>query len=643
MCGVVGVLDSKATRDPDEFLQLVRDMSKPLRWRGPDGEGAWVDDHGRVAFGHRRLRVLDLSEAASQPMVSPSGRYVLTFNGEIYNFIELREKLHRRGLPLHSTGDTAVLCAAFDRWGVRGAIERIEGMFAFGVWDREERRLTLVRDRMGEKPLFYGLAGTEVVFASGLDSFRAHPRFNATIDRNSVALFLRHQCVPSPYSIYENVWKLPPGCLVEVSERGEIGAPEKYWDLKGLIERGSSRPFAGSPNEAVDELERLLTKSVANRMIADVPVGAFLSGGIDSSIIVSLMQSASSGPVRTFTMGSPTADFDESADARLVAAHLGTVHQEIHVDASEALALVPRLAEIYDEPFADVSQVPTYLLARLARTEVTVSLTGDGGDELFCGYNRYTWIPALWRIARLAPQPVRAQMAAWITAIAPHHWDRAASVVPRRTRPRMLGLKLAKVAELLPYDDADEMFHRVVSHWADPTSLVLGAVEPPTMHTDRSSWPQVPTVVERMMAIDALTYLPDDILVKLDRATMAVSLESRVPMLDRAVVEFAASLPISYKIRNGRDKWLLRQMLERTVPVALTDRPKSGFGVPIEDWLRGPLRRWAEDLLFGPSIREFLNTETIHSAWYEHQRGVRNHAYLLWDVLMLASWLELRG
>jgi len=636
MCGIAAVLDPARSRTTEALEAVVVAMADRMVPRGPDASGRWVDASVGVALGHRRLSILDLSEAGAQPMASADGRWVLTYNGEIYDHDELAADLDAAGVVRRGHSDTEVLVEAIARWGVAATLDRVDGMFAFALWDRLERRLTLARDRMGEKPLYYGRLGAgEVVVGSSLDAVRAHPRFDRDIDRAALTLFFRHKYVPAPLSIYEGIRKLAPGHLVEIAADGTIGEPRPYWSLYDGV--GGER-FAGGAAEAVDELERLLDRSVRRRMVADVAVGAFLSGGIDSSAVVAAAQRTSSRPVQTFTIGSPSADYDESSDARRVADHLGTDHTELMVTDAEARAAVPRLGGVYDEPFADSSQLPTLLVSELARRSVTVALSGDGGDELFLGYNRYVWVPAIWgRVGRL-PVGARRGGAAAARRVRPGWWDRAAGVLPRSRRPRQLGLKVAKVLLVADAPSPEEMFHRLTSHWQAPADLVRGGREVPTVHTDPSRWPPTTSIVEHMAAVDAITYLPDDVLVKLDRATMAVSLEGRVPLLDRSIVEFATSLPAELRLRDGVTKWPLRQVLERSVPATLWDRPKSGFGIPIETWLRGPLRGWAQDLLSGPAVREHLDPALVERTWSEHLSGRADRSYELWDVLMFAQW-----
>lgn len=642
MCGIAGVLDPRRARPEADTIGLLARMTATIEHRGPDAAGNWVDEESGVGFGHRRLSVLDLSEHGAQPMVSADGRYVLAYNGEVYDHRELAAELDRAGVRRRGHSDTELLVEAIARWGLRPTLERIDGMFAFALWDRQDRRLTLARDRMGEKPLFYGTLGSgEVVFASGLDPIRAHPAFDRPVDRDALALYFRHKYVPAPWSIFEGIQKLEPGCTVTVDERGRIGQAEPYWRWFEVVERGVT--FTGDDREAIDELERLLERSVRRRMVADVPVGAFLSGGIDSSTVVAAAQRSSSGPVRTFTIGSTASGYDESSDARKVAAHLGTEHTELVVTDDDALAAVHRLGPAFDEPFGDSSALPTLLVSDLARRDVTVALSGDGGDELFWGYNRYLWVPTIWRRIAGMPAGVRRLGAATLRTVPPRAWDRVSSVLPPSRRPRMLGLKVSKVLGIADATSPEDVYHRLVSHWQDPERLVPGAGTPPTLHTDRRRWPVTSDIVEHMAALDTATYLPDDILAKVDRATMSVSLEGRIPLLDRSIVELAAGLPPAMKVRDGRSKWLLRELLARSIPPELFERPKSGFGVPIEEWLVGPLREWAEHHLRGGAVASFLDPAPVEAAWTEHLAGARDWSYELWDVVMFSVWSEQRA
>lgn len=642
MCGIVGVLDPARRRPAPETTELLRRMATAMEPRGPDGDGYWTDEASGVGFGHRRLAIVDLSEHGVQPMTSADGRWIITYNGEIYNHRELHDELAALGIRFRGHSDTEYLVEAIARWGLVDTLDRVDGMFAFAVWDRDRRELTLARDRLGEKPLYYGtIGGNELVFGSSLDAIRQHPRFDRPVDRDSLAMYFRYKYVPAPWSIYEGIRKLGPGCTVTVDAAGRCAEEQAYWSLYSVAAEGPA--FAGTDAEAIDELDRLLRRSVERRMIADVPVGAFLSGGIDSATVVGAAQATSSTPVRTFTIGSTHADFDESADARAIATHLGTDHTELTVTDADALAVVGRLATTYDEPFADSSQIPTRLVSELARREVTVALSGDGGDELFGGYNRYLWVPPIWSKLRRLPNAARRGVGVGGRSLPPSVWDRLAAAIPDRRRPQQLGLKVSKVLDVVDASGPEEVFHRLCSHWMAPDELVRGGHERPDRHTDPRQWPRSGSIVEHMMLVDALTYLPDDVLAKVDRAAMSVSLETRVPYLDRDIVELAVRLPVSMRIRDGQSKWPLRQVLDRYVPRALMDRPKSGFGLPIDDWLRGALKPWAEELIADPLAAAFLDRDLIDRRWKDHQASRRNNAYLLWDVLMFVDWARHRG
>ena len=649
MCGVTGLVDCRRERTTDELLRVVGRMTEPLAHRGPDDEGAWVDAVAGVALGHRRLAVIDLSDAGKQPMVSPSGRYVLTYNGELYNSEELRHQLVAKGFRFRGHSDTESLLAAIEEHGVEGALRIANGMFALAVWDRKERRLCLARDRIGEKPLYYGWVGDTFVFGSELKALRAHPEFSPSIDRGALALYFRHNCVPAPRSIYAGIHKLPAGTVVTIDgdRPREAPAPAAYWSARECAELGASNPMNGDPAALADELDVLLRDAVRLRMQADVPLGALLSGGIDSSTVTALMQAQSSRRVKTFTIGFDNPDYDESAQAAAVAAHLGTDHTELTVSSAEAIATVPLLPAVYDEPFSDSSQIPTLLVSQLARKEVTVALSGDGGDELFGGYNRYTWCPSIWkRIHRL---PRRGRLTAAAALRLPSHgtWSAlfgmARPVLPPRLRHRDPGAKIDKIADVLGAESLEDTYRRVTSHFQDPLALVLGTREPLTVLTDPTTWAVLSDPVSRMMYLDTVTYLPDDILVKLDRASMAVSLEARVPMLDHRVVEFALRLPLEMKLHAGRGKWLLRKVLHRYVPESLVDRPKAGFALPLGDWLRQPpLREWAESLLDPRRLRQdgLLDPAAVQRVWDAHITGRRDLAPQVWDVLMFQSWHE---
>ena len=640
MCGITGFLDLTRQLPNSELKATVTRMSDTIRHRGPDDSGAWVDEQCGVALGFRRLAIIDLTPSGHQPMASADGRYVIVFNGEVYNFGALRQELLGLGHTFRGTSDTEVMLESVCQWGLETAVGRFNGMFAFALWDRQERRLFLVRDRLGIKPLYYGWAGQVLLFGSELKALCAHPALRPEIDRNALALLLRHNCIPAPYSIYVGVKKLPPGCILTVNmDAGQKEAePQPYWSARQVVEDAVANPFCGTEAEAIEQLDALLRESVRLRMIADVPLGAFLSGGVDSSTVVALMQAQSSRPVKTFTIGFNEDSYNEARYAKAVAAHLGTEHTELYVKPEEAQAVIPLLPTLFDEPFSDSSQIPTYLVSQLARRHVTVSLSGDGGDELFAGYNRYLWGRKIWNRIGWIPQPLRNTAGRALGKVAPQSWD----TLLKPTHFSELGEKARKLSEVLSAKDPREIYFRLTSHWKEPCQVVIGAVEPPTISNDSRRWATLNDFTQSMMYMDLVTYLTDDILTKVDRASMGVSLESRVPLLDdHRVVEFAWRLPLNFKIRNGQSKWLLRQVLYRYVPPQMIERPKMGFGVPIEAWLRGPLRPWAEDLLSENRLKQegFLNPQPIRQKWQEHLEGKQNWHYYLWDILMFQAWL----
>jgi asparagine synthase (glutamine-hydrolysing) len=623
-------------------------MADALAHRGPDDQGTWIDPDGRVVFGHRRLTVVDLSPQGHQPMVSTDGRWVISFNGEIYNFAALRRQLVSQGLELRGSSDTEVLLGAVQCWGIGRALEASEGMFALALWDRQLRQLHLVRDRFGEKPLYYGWVGERLAFASELKSLHRLPEFRPELDRSAVALYLRHNCVPAPLTAYQGVRKLEPGQLVTFpgdARPGSLPAPSAYWSARTAVEDARRRPLSGPPERLVDEMETTLAEAVSARMVADVPVGAFLSGGVDSSLVVALMQQRSERPVHTFTVGFADRAFDESEEAAAVAGHLGTDHTLLRVSDTDAADVIPQLPEIWDEPFGDVSQIPVLLVSRLARTQVTVALSGDAGDELFAGYNRHAWLERVWRHASKLPDPVRQWTGAMLGRVPPELVERAGRatrVLPVGWQVRNPSTKVAKVGRVLSASGLEDAYFSLVSHWEEAESMVLGSTPTSTMASDPSQWPALSGMTEQMLWLDLVGYLPDDILVKVDRAAMATSLETRVPFLDRDVFDMAWRLPMDMKLRDGVTKWILRQVLYRHVPAALIDRPKMGFGLPIGSWLRGPLRPWAEELLGDRRLRDqgLLDPVPIRRAWQQHLSGRRDLAYELWDVLALQAWID---
>lgn len=646
MCGLAGFWTHGRGIAVDEDVASA--MADRIRHRGPDDHGAWVDADAGYAVAHRRLSILDLSPAGHQPMHSASVRWVLAYNGEIYNHLALRQQLQAEGAAPSWRGhsDTETLLAAVAAWGVETTLKRSVGMFALALWDRDERTLWLPRDRMGEKPLYYGWQGDSFLFGSELKALQAHPAFLSKVDRGALALLLRHNYVPDPYSIYAGIFKLLPGTLLCLKQGQRDVAPVPYWSLAEVAVRGTAQPFAGTDAEALAGLEQHLGAAVRGQMLSDVPLGALLSGGIDSSTIVALMQANSARPVRTFTIGFAEREYDEAPHARAVAAHLGTDHTELRLSGGDALALVPQMAAMYDEPFADSSQLPTHLVMKLARGHVTVALSGDAGDEVFGGYNRYVFAPQVWKRLGWLPTPLRRAAGAALTALPAPTINRLASSLGKRIGVALPGDKAHKLGmRLRDMHSVDDLYVSLVSEWPQPQDMVIGGSIPPNLLDDRAQWPAIADPAARMMVLDGLTYLPGDILTKVDRAAMAVSLETRAPFLDRDVIEFAWSLPMHMKIRNGQGKWLLRQLLDRYVPRALIDRPKMGFGIPLDAWLRGPLRDWAEALLAEDRLRRegFLDPVPIRAAWQRHLKGDASFGYRLWSVLMFQAWLETQG
>jgi asparagine synthase (glutamine-hydrolysing) len=633
MCGIAGWADLRKQTPKISLRSEVSHMNDSLKHRGPNAEGVWADEHLGIALAHRRLAILDLTESGAQPMLSPGERFALTFNGEIYNFQILKKELLKLGFEFRGTSDTEVLLRAIEAWGVEQTLPKLEGMFAFAVLDRKTERLTLARDRLGEKPLAYCTDGHYFWFASEVRAFPRsktwRERFGA-IDSSVLDYFLSFGNIPAPSTIYKNVFKLMPGTFLEISlsEASEL-KPKAYYDVLDSVKSGQVSPSLLSDHAATNALENLLSETVRDQMRVDVPYGAFLSGGIDSSTIVALMQKNSSKPLNTFSIGFEDADFNEASHASAVAKYLKTNHHELIASPEQALGIVPELAKIYDEPFGDSSQIATYLVAKLAREEVTVCLSGDGGDELFAGYNRHTEGPKWWSRVEHLPLSVRAQFGTWIANISPGQsrvtLGLIRMLIPRlRTIPQ-LETKLRKLGILFQAKSEQELYYLLQSNFAKTT---LPVHEDLLFITDR---------VPRQQYLDLITYLPNDILVKVDRATMAVSLESRMPFLATSVVDFAWSLPLSQKIRSGKGKWLLRQVLDRHVPAAMIDRPKAGFAVPISLWLRGPLRDWGQTLIAKSQFQWAKNS------WSAHQSGKADHGSLLWNVLMLEAWLEESG
>jgi asparagine synthase (glutamine-hydrolysing) len=649
MCGIAGFMGGKWLGRADVRATLTR-MNLSIRHRGPDRSDIWMDSESRVGFAHNRLAILDLSSAGDQPMHSHTGRYVIIYNGEIYNHEQVRDQLASAAYPCNWQGhsDTETLLAAIEAWGVRGALERSTGMFAFALWDRAQKSLTLARDRLGEKPLYYGRQGScgTFLFGSELKALAQHPAFGFEVDRQSLTLLLRYNCIPAPFSIYRGIAKLLPGTFLTLSDSADDPVIERYWSAASIAEAGVANPLRLGEEEAVNHLESLLENAIGQQMMADVPLGAFLSGGVDSSTVVAVMQKLSPRPVKTFTIGFHEKGYNEAEHAKAVARHLGTDHTELYVSAEETRSVIPTLPQIYDEPFADSSQIPTHLVAALARQHVTVALSGDGGDEVFGGYNRYLYTEQLWGKIAAVPKPLRSAAARAMKSIPPAAWTqfglKAGALLPKIARVRLLGDKIHKGAALLASDSAMDLFAGMVSQWRDPGSVVIGTTEPPSQATGDVPPLRGLDVVERMMALDLLGYLPDDILVKVDRAAMAVSLETRVPFLNRDVIEFAWRLPFDFRLRDRQTKWILRRVLDRHVPKGLIERPKMGFGIPIGAWLRGPLRDWAETLLDEQRLcsEGYFHPEPIRRMWEAHLRGRADEEHRLWIVLMFQQWLE---
>lgn len=671
MCGVAGFI-SRSRMVSNDAVGIR--MASSIIHRGPDDGGSWIDPQFRLCLAHRRLSIVDLSPAGHQPMHSPASRFVMVFNGEIYNHLSMREQLQNEGIAINWRGhsDTETLLAGFEYWGIIPTLQRTVGMFAIALWDVENKKLHLIRDRLGEKPLYYGWVGAgdeaAFVFGSELKALRSYPSFSNRVSRSALADYLQFMYVPAPQSIYEDIYKLEPGCIFSVGidfpkppskalrpNSSYTGVTvERWWSLAKVIESGSKN-YITDDAEALYELESRLKDSVSLQSLADVPVGAFLSGGIDSSTIIGLMQSQSTSSVKTFTIGFEEAGFDESPYAKAVANYLGTDHTELFVTAPEAMLVIPHLATIYDEPFADASQIPTHLVSRAARQHVTVALSGDAGDELFGGYNRYLWGPRIWDRLKWMPYPARQLFGSLIATLPAPLWDKLgqsfSSLMPNMQNVPLLGDKAHKLAARLKrVRDNDDLYWSLVSEWQNPGQIVLGLdpLDPGLLgrfeRLNEISFPS--TGVDdnqlRMMYLDSMSYLPDDILCKVDRAAMATSLETRVPFLDHRVVEIAWRLPLEMKIRNHQGKWALRKILDQYVPRKLIDRPKAGFGIPVGQWLRGPLQSWAEDLLSEELLQKqgYLNPLPIRKKWKEHLSGARDHTASLWTVLMFQSWLE---
>ncbi len=655
MCGITGIFGNLRK---EEFDSSIHEMSATLNHRGPDDAGTWINEENGVAFGHQRLSIIDLSSAGHQPMVSPCGRFTTVFNGEIYNHLQLRDKLNtsanKQSWKGHS--DTETLVTAFSQWGIEKTLQQLVGMFAIAVWDFKEKRLFLIRDRFGEKPLYYGWSNGVFLFGSELKALQKYKRFSNQIDRGALSLYMKYMYVPTPYSIFRDIYKLEPGCILQIDKGTKpptlpLFAPfrdqginiAQWYSISNMAQAGQKNLITDQ-NDAVDLIEKTLLESVRSQLISDVPLGAFLSGGIDSSVITALMQKVCKDPVKTFTIGFEESSFNEAIYAKEVSRHLGTEHHELYVTSSDAFKVIPHLPTLYDEPFADSSQIPTYLVSKLARESVTVSLSGDAGDELFGGYSRYLWGSRVWNKVRWMPLIVRQTLGVAINKISVNTWDSIGNSLPNSSRVSLMGDKAHRMAHRLKnVKSLDDVYHSLVTEGYKEDGLVVN--DKAALITKLDNNDIVSGIVDsehRMMLLDSLTYLPDDILTKVDRAAMGVSLETRIPFLDYRVAELAWRLPLDTKINNGETKWPIRQVLYKYVPKVLIERPKAGFAIPVGQWIRGPLREWAADLLNEERIRRegYFNPELVQQLWQQHLSGKYDWTPRLWAILMFQAWLD---
>lgn len=649
MCGIAGFFSPRL--DAGIARSVAKRMADAIAHRGPDSEGVWLDRACGIAIAHRRLAIIDISANGAQPMISHGGRFVVAFNGEIYNFRQVRERLDaKRQIQWKGTSDTEVLLEAIHEWGLSGALRQCVGMFALCLWDRQERRLSFARDRFGEKPLSVATMGGSIIFGSELSALRRHPDWKSNLSLDSIASYLRLSYVPSPYSVFENVRRVAPGTVLStvIDDACNAGPflEEPYWSVAEDIEPVRSSRNDISANDAVTQVEAALLETVDRQMISDVPLGAFLSGGIDSSVVVAMMSARAGNRVKSFTVGFHEGGYNEADDARLVAKHFGTEHHELYIPAKEAIETIPRLSTKYDEPFADSSQLPTLLVSEFARGHVTVALTGDGGDELFSGYNRYSWAPAIWNRLQYFPIGWRQLIARTMNAISPRIWESGyglgAAFMPASRRQRNVGDKMHKLAATIQTASPRELYTFLISLWTEPEQLLTGGHEHKCRALSAAFNPASEDYVSWMMKTDAATYLPDDILVKVDRASMSVGLEARAPFLDHELVQLVWRLPQKFRTMDGRGKWLLRQVLYKHIPREMVDRPKAGFAIPLDIWLRGPLRKWADSILVPSRLesRGILRSAPVMTKWKEHLSGQRNWQYQIWAVLMLQTWLD---
>ncbi len=638
MCGIAGFFCPDTLYSDAHLTEIAVKMGNAIAYRGPDSHSSWVKGQQGIGLSHRRLAIVDLSEAGHQPMISHCGRYIIVYNGEIYNSEQIRADMRDYDISYRGYSDTEVILEGCAKLGVQRTVEKMVGMFAFALWDMQEKTLYLVRDRLGIKPLYWAEFGKNYLFGSELKALMAHPLCHKNINSDALFSYLRHSYIPGPASIYQNVHKLEPGHILKICQ-GKTPEAICYWSLKQVMTEANQNPYQGTTQQAIQDLEDLLKTCVGCRMIADVPFGAFLSGGIDSSLVTALMQAQSTTPIQSFSIGFQDQSYNEAPYAASIAAHLGTHHTELYVTPKDVQSVIPNLAHMYDEPFADSSQLPTWLVSHMTRQHVTVALSGDGGDEVFGGYNRY--ITAQKHAQSLFQQPrfLRQMESYLLKSLSSSQWDKLAHLIPAKSRPSHFGDKIGKLANILT-GDIDQFYLKLVSHWDEPQKIARQGTELQTALQDKTLETQIPNFVQRMQYLDMLTYLPDDILTKVDRASMSVSLEARVPLLDHRLIEFACSLPQEMKIQNGSGKWVLRQVLYKHVPQSLIDRPKMGFSLPIGEWLQGPLRDWADSLLSETSLKkhDFVDSKIVRQYWQEHLSGKRNWQYQLWNILMLQSW-----
>ncbi len=651
MCGINGFYSKSSST----FNNVIAKMNYAISHRGPDTDGTWLDRNSGIVLGHQRLSIIDLSDAGNQPMESNSGKFILTYNGEIYNHLEIRKEIENNysNIKWKSNSDTETLLEAIDLWGIKKTLQKIEAMFAFALWNKKARSLLLARDRIGEKPLYFGWQGIGndkvFLFGSELKSLKVHPQFERKINRDAITLQLRHNCIPAPYSIYKGIYKLLPGHFLQLNENdlknSLLPSTQYYWSLTECAIDGNNNQLKLSDDEIQIDLEKLMLSSVKKQMISDVPLGTFLSGGIDSSTIVAMMQSQSSSPVKSFTIGFSEHDYSEAKYAKKIAKYLGTNHTELYVSSKKAMDVIPKLPIIYDEPFSDSSQIPTFLVSQLAKQHVKVAISGDGGDELFCGYNRHLISKKLSKIFKLTPLGFRKLFSHTLHLISSKNWSKISKVLPNFNQYSNFGDKVYKFASAMDAKTINDAYYILCSHWQNPSQVVIDSKEPRTLLTDFEPTLEGLDVQQKMMVLDFLTYLPNDILVKIDRAAMASSLETRVPFLDHKLIEFAWKIPQYLKYRDGKGKWILRKILNKYVPKTLTDRPKMGFAVPIDTWLRGPLKDWAENLLSQKRLQQegYFNSKLIRDKWSDHLSEKRNWQSDLWDILMFQAWIDENG